>query len=175
MTIRRLTLAIFALALPLAVSACDTGDNTLAEADLSSQPGSSSAEADVETTASDSSSSSAVSGAAGKSSPAGEETEDSPQSTTTKAESGSDKGPCEWRDVDQGEPGELVSFYCDGKYAGIGTYATDHTEYMLWDGNFWVAIEEAGQTHTGFRCYDEAKVEELGFPAELKEHMIMCE
>ena len=181
MTTRRLTAAIFALTLPLAVAACGTDDEKLAEPDLTSAPETSSeAETEEETSERPSTTVSTVYETEDDEAEADSDNKDSEGDTETKgagaeAGSGSDKGPCDWTPMEEGEPGELISFYCDGSHAGIGTYATDHTEYVYWDGKEWAGLEASGQTYTGFKCYDEAEVDELGFPAELKERMIICD
>lgn len=177
MTTRRLTAAIFALTLPLAVAACGTDDEKLAEPDLTSAPETSSAaeENQEETSERPSTTVSTVYETEDDKAEADSDDKDSEGDTETKeagagAEAGSDKGPCDWTPMEEGEPGELISFYCDGSHAGIGTYATDHTEYVYWDGKEWAGLEASGQTYTGFKCYDE-----LGFPDELKQKMIICD
>ena len=174
MTIRRLTAAFFALTLPLAAAACGTDDENLAEPDLTSAPETSSAAGEStkeETSERPSTTVSTV-----------YETEDEKAAAENGegdmeagAKTGSGKGPCDWTPMEEGEPGELISFYCDGSHAGLGTYATDHTEYLYWDGKEWAGLEPSGQTYTGFKCYDKAKVEELGFPDELRQKMIICD
>lgn len=174
MTVRRLTAAFFALTLPLAAAACGTDDETLAEPDLSSAPETSSAAEESEKDETSERPSTTVSTIYETEDEEGD-AEDDKGDKEAGAVAGSDKGPCEWTPMEEGEPGELISFYCDGSHAGIGTYATDHTEYLYWDGKEWAGLESSGQSYTGFKCYDEADVDELDFPAELKERMVICD
>lgn len=170
---RRYTAAFFALTLPLAMAACGAEDETLSEPEMTSPPAASAAaeETAVATTEA-----------------AKEETSERPSTTVStiyeteekeavaaEPDAGSEKGPCEWKPMEEGAPGEEVSVYCDGKFAEIGIYATDAVSYVMWDGNEWVHIEEAGLTQTGFKCYDKATIEKLGAPEEIKENMIYCE
>lgn len=174
MTTRRLTAAFFALTLPLAVAACGTDDEKLAEPDLTSPPETSSAAEDSQEESSERASStvSTVYETKDDKAAADEGGEDNKEAGTG---SDSNKGPCDWKPVEEGEPGEEVSSYCDGRFARVGIYATDATGYFFWNGEEWEAIESAGQTYTGFKCYDEARLEDLGVPAELKEQMIICD
>lgn len=180
---RRYTAAFFALTLPLAMAACGAEDETLSEPEMTSPPAASAADNSAEETA------------AATTEAAKEETSERPSTTVSTiyeteneeaaaedkgdkeagAGAGSDKGPCEWKPVEEGEIGEEVSDYCDGRFASVGIYATDASAYMFWNGKEWEVIESAGQTYSGFKCYDEAYLEELGVPAELKEQMIICD
>lgn len=177
----RYTAAFFALTLPLAVAACGTDDEKLAEPDLTSAPETSSAAEESEKEETSERSSTTVStiyeteGDDAEADTDDKGGEDDKGDKEAGAGAGSEKGPCDWTPMEEGEPGELISFYCDGSHAGIGTYATDHTEYVYWDGKEWAGLEASGQTYTGFKCYDEAEVDELGFPDELKEKMIICD
>ena len=176
---RRCTAAFFALTLPLAVAACGTDDEKLAEPDLTSAPETSSAaeENQEETSERPSTTVSTVYETEGDDAEA--DTDDKggedDKEAGAGAGAGSDKRPCDWKPVEEGEPGEEVSDYCDGRFASVGIYATDASGYFFWNGEEWEAIESAGQTYTGFKCYDEARIEELGVPAELKEKMIICD
>ena len=174
MTTRRLTAAFFALTLPLAVAACGTDDGKLAEPDLTSAPETSSAAEESEKEETSERSSTTVS-TIYETEVEEADAEDDGGDKEAGAGAGSDKGPCEWKTVEEGEVGEEVSDYCDGRFASVGIYATDASAYMFWNGKEWEAIESAGQTYTGFKCYDEAHLEELGVPAELKEQMIICD
>ena len=174
--LHRYTVAFFALTLPLAVAACGTDDETLSEPEMTSPPAASAADNSSEETA------------AATTEAAKEETSERPSTTVStiyeteekeavaaEPDADSEKGPCEWKPMEEGAPGEEVSVYCDGKFAEIGIYATDAVGYVMWDGNEWVRIEEAGLTQTGFKCYDKATIEKLGAPEEIKENMIYCE
>ena len=170
MSSRRLASALCALTLPLAMVACSSSNDTLAEPDLSAAPTSASTEETTESAESSKESSSRPSTTVSTI----YETE-SDEAEDTPAKKDSDKGPCDWKSVEEGEIGDTVQSFCDGKFARVGKYATDDTKYLHWDGKEWVAIEPDGTTLTGFNCYDEAKMDELGIPAELKENMIACD
>ncbi len=171
MTIRRLTAAFFALTLPLAVAACGADDETLAEPDLSSAPETSSAAEGSENEKSSERPSTTVSTVY----ESADDDADDAGDDKKEEDQGSEKGPCHWTPMEEGTPGEEVSVYCDGRFAKVGLYATDATSYARWDGKEWVGIESAGTSHTGFKCYDEAQIDELGVPAELKEQMVLCD
>lgn len=160
MTPRRLAAATFALALLLAVSACSSED-TLAEPDLAAQPAAEETEAEAPEAEETSTTVSTVS-----------ETETVAAEKPAKK---NDKGPCEWTPVEEAQTGDVVQTYCDGHFASIGQYQTDQLEYVYWDGEDWVSIERGGRTYTGFNCYDEAHLDDIGVPAELKEKMILCD
>ena len=95
--------------------------------------------------------------------------------TISEEAAGGDTGPCDWKPVEEGTPGEIVSTYCDGKHAQIGTYASDHVVYAYWDGKEWINLPKAGTSYTGFSCYDKGEVERLGFPIEITENMLFCD
>ncbi|MDN8594603.1 MULTISPECIES: hypothetical protein [unclassified Corynebacterium] len=172
MTIRRLTAAFFALTLPLAAAACGTDDENLAEPDLTSAPETSSTAEGSEKETSSERPSTTVSTVYES---ADDDADDAEDEKKKEEEQGSEKGPCHWTPMEEGTPGEEVSVYCDGRFAKVGSYATDATSYMRWDGKEWAGIESAGTSYTGFKCYDEAQIDELGVPAELKEQMILCD
>ena len=155
MTLRRtLSTASLAVSLPFALAACSESEDiaepimtTEAASSTSSEQSSTTVSTIVETVSE----------------------EESPEPETQS------KGPCEWMPVEQGHPGELVSMYCDGTHASIGTYASDHVEYLSWDGKDWVRFESSGTTYTGFACYDIAQAKRQGFPAEIIDRMIPCD
>lgn len=175
MTTRRLAAALFVLTLPLGITACSSDEDSLAEPNMD-QEVTTSAEAETTTER--------VSTTVSTIYETETETVDEPDDSAKKkrepaaaadAGGGSDKGPCEWKPAEQGSPGDEVSSYCDGRFARVGIYATDATSYMMWNGQDWELIEPAGQTFTGFRCYDEGDLHELGVPADLKQDMILCD
>ena len=176
MTTRRIVAAICALTFPFAATACSSEEDALAEPDLS-QEVSTTAEEATETTSERSSTTVSTvyetTTDADKKSPKKKETEK--KEPAAAADTGSSKGPCKWKPVEEGSVGEEVSSYCDGKFASVGIYATDGVGYLRWDGNDWVRIDSAGQTHTGFKCYDGAHLDELGVPAAMKNEMIICD
>lgn len=165
MTTRRLASAFFALTLPLAVAACSNEENTLAEPELNGEAGTATEEAEPV----DDQSSTTVSTVYETETAAAK---DKPAPATKKKP---DKGPCEWVPVEQGQFGDEVYNYCDGRFASVGIYGTDAVGSLFWNGDDWEHIEEAGQTYTGFRCYDEAHLDELGAPSAFKEEIILCE
>lgn len=149
---RTLRAAALATALPLALAACSEPDS-IAEPELTAQAPSTSEQSSttvstiVETVS--------------------EEESSEPETPAT--------GPCDWKPSEQGQPGELVSMYCDGTHASIGTYASDHVQYLSWDGTDWVSFEKSGTTYTGFACYDTDEAKRQGFPAQIIERMIECD
>lgn len=172
MITRRLAAALCVLTLPLVAIACSTEEDALAEPELRQEATTPTEEEQEETTTERSSTTVSTvyetetveedNGAAKKNEPAA-------------AESGGSKGPCKWTPAEQGSVGDKVYSYCDGRFAEVGVYGTDATGYYRWDGNDWAKIDHAGQTYTGFRCYDEAHLDDLGVPATLKEQMILCD
>lgn len=171
MTTRRLAVAFCALALPLTMSACSNEGDTLAEPELDNEF-SSSPEFEEATTERSSTTITTIhetiTESAGKSLKTG-------APSAAAAKKGSDKGPCEWKSVEEGQIGDKVSDYCDGRFASVGIYASDASVYLFWNGEDWEPIESAGETYTGFVCYDNANLETLGVPSELKEQMIICD
>lgn len=175
MTTRRLAAAFFALTLPLGITACSNDEDSLAEPNMDQEV---STPTEEETTTERASTT--VSTIYETETETVDEEDDSAKqkrepAAAADASSGSDKGPCNWKSVEQGSPGDEVSSYCDGHFARVGIYATDATSYMMWNGQDWEHIEPAGQTFTGFKCYDEGDLDELGVPADLKQDMILCD
>lgn len=157
MTIHRTLRAIaLAITLPLLLSACS---ESLPEPELTAEPLASSSENPSTTV-------STVSETVSEETVPKKET---PEPDTQPT------GPCDWTPFEQGQPGELVSMYCDGKHASIGTYATDHVQYFSWDGTDWVLFESSGTTYTGFACYDTAKAKRQGFPKQIIDRMVTCD
>lgn len=179
MTTRRLAAILCTLTLPFAVTACSNGDDALAEPDLT---GHATISPDAgETTISEQSLvtvSTTVSTTHETATDSKKDTKggsSKKKEPATAADASSSKGPCTWKPAEEGSVGEHVSSYCDGKFASVGIYGTDGVSYLRWDGNDWVGIESAGQTYTGFKCYDGAHLDELGVPAAMKNKMIICD
>ncbi|WKK62006.1 hypothetical protein QYQ98_03740 [Corynebacterium sp. P3-F1] len=176
MTTRRIVAAICALTFPFAATACSSEEDALAEPDLS-QEVSTTAEEATETTSERSSTTVSTvyetTTDADKKSPKKKETEK--KEPAAAADTGSSKGPCKWKPVEEGSVGEEVSSYCDGRFARVGTHGTDDTVYLQWDGNDWVSIESSGKTFTGFKCYDGAHLDDIGVPDAMKNKMVICD
>ena len=82
------------------------------------------------------------------------------------------KGSCEQAtaDADMNRP---VSSFCDGQWALVGDYGTDHTELYYWTGDSWGTYEHDGRHSSGSRgrCYERGNLIEAEAPPQLVNKM----
>lgn len=64
--------------------------------------------------------------------------------------------------------------FCDGTWATGGQAQTDSVNHFRFVGDSWTKIEHAGETPTGFRCYDRVWLGEQGAPTEFTEGVTPC-
>lgn len=90
------------------------------------------------------------------------------------------KGKCHWAKVENAvsKPGRnVVSMYCDGFWAYVGTYQTDSTWIERFNGREWeeVAPDSERTSGMGGRCYTPNYLRGLGAPESLIEVGATCE
>lgn len=64
--------------------------------------------------------------------------------------------------------------YCDGQWATAGANQTDWSESFRHHNGGWSRIQPAGQTRTGFRCYDGAALLQQGAPQAFLNSLVVC-
>lgn len=64
--------------------------------------------------------------------------------------------------------------FCDGQWATGGQAQTDSVNHFRFVGSSWTKIEHAGETPTGFRCYDRVWLGEQGAPAGFVDNVMAC-
>lgn len=64
--------------------------------------------------------------------------------------------------------------YCDGKWAVAGAKQTDWIVAFRANGDKWAVVKPAGQTNTGFKCYDTARLRSQGAPAQFTDKLLTC-
>lgn len=98
---------------------------------------------------------------------------EAPETTAESEESAApSKGSCEQAkaDADMHRP---VSSYCDGQWALIGNYGSDHTELYYWTGDSWGTYEPDGNHSSGAMspCYERSKLVDAQAPEKLVDEM----
>lgn len=64
--------------------------------------------------------------------------------------------------------------YCDGQWATAGANQTDWSESFRHHNGGWSRIQPAGQTRTGFKCYDAAALRQQGAPQAFLNSLVVC-
>lgn len=64
--------------------------------------------------------------------------------------------------------------YCDGQWATAGANQTDWRESFRYHNGGWSRIQPAGQTRTGFTCYDSAALRQQGAPQAFLNSLVVC-
>lgn len=64
--------------------------------------------------------------------------------------------------------------YCDGQWATAGANQTDWSESFRHHNGGWSRIQPAGQTRTGFKCYDGAALRQQGAPQAFLNSLVVC-
>ena len=185
---RRIGALVFAGLLPLALASCsdDEGDVTEAVAEDSTTSKASSETSDqedaeasetTESTEESSKSKKKPNPALGSSAPKQPSEETSPTASKPPQQA---KGKCHWTKVENAvsKPGRnVVSMYCDGFWAYVGTYQTDATWIERFNGREWeeVAPDSERTSGMGGRCYTPDYLRGLGAPESLIEVGATCE
>lgn len=102
------------------------------------------------------------------------ETEPSNQEQPVSAEPAS--GGCEPADFQAAGYASINHIgSCDGQWATGGQAQTDNVSHFRFTDGKWVRIENAGETFTGFHCYDAAALAEQGAPGWLLDRLVVCD
>ncbi|MDO5030161.1 MAG: hypothetical protein Q4E11_06200 [Corynebacterium sp.] len=82
------------------------------------------------------------------------------------------KGSCEQAKSNSGMHSPVAHF-CDGQWALLGDYGTDHIDLLYWMGDAWGTYESDGYHSDGARgeCYDRDKLADVKAPIELRDLM----
>lgn len=64
--------------------------------------------------------------------------------------------------------------YCDGKWAVAGAKQTDWIVAFRANGDKWAVVKPNGETNTGFKCYDTARLRGQGAPAQFTDKLLTC-
>jgi hypothetical protein len=82
--------------------------------------------------------------------------------------------PCDPGTVAAASPDGWTPLYCGGGWARVALPQSDGMKLLRWDGTGWHDVEPAGETMTGFRCYDRAGLVTEGAPEELFGNITVC-
>ncbi|HIW91440.1 MAG TPA: LppP/LprE family lipoprotein [Candidatus Corynebacterium avicola] len=83
--------------------------------------------------------------------------------------------PCDTETIgDALDDGWEVAF-CEGEWARTVLPQSDGQNLLRWDGETWSHVEPAGETFTGFRCFDREKLIDDGAPEELFGNITVCD
>ena len=64
--------------------------------------------------------------------------------------------------------------YCDGKWAVAGAKQTDWIVAFRANGDKWAVVKPDGETNTGFKCYDTARLRGQGAPKQFTDKLQTC-
>lgn len=64
--------------------------------------------------------------------------------------------------------------YCDGKWAVAGAKQTDWIVAFRANGDKWAVVRPDGETNTGFKCYDTARLRSQGAPKQFTDKLLTC-
>lgn len=82
--------------------------------------------------------------------------------------------PCDPGTVAAASPDGWIPLYCGGGWARVALPQSDGMKLLRWDGVGWNDVAPAGETVTGFRCYDRAGLVAEGAPEELFGNITVC-
>lgn len=184
-TSRRFAALIFTALLPFALVSCsddsDDAPETVAEDTTASSTSSESSEQEsqesTEPTGNSSETKKKPNPTLGSSAPKQPSEETSPTASKPPQQA---KGKCHWTTVENAvsKPGRnVVSMYCDGFWAYVGTYQTDATWIERFNGREWEEVAPDSEYTSGMsgRCYTPDYLRELGAPEGLIEVGATCE
>lgn len=169
---RRIGALVFAGLLPLGLASC-SGDNGNASETVAEDSSTSTASSEAsEQEGSETTESSEKSSESKKRKPnptLGSSAPEQDAHEPSKSPEEPAKGECIWPDVDHAtyQPGtdNLVSKYCDGKWAIIGRYGSGGLAIYKFDGSEWGLVPQDSEYDSGFGpCYTERYLRKLGVP-----------
>lgn len=169
---RRIGALVFAGLLPLALASCsdDNGDASETVAEDSNTSTASSEASEQEGSETTESSEEFSESKKRKPNPTlGSSTPEQDAHESSKSPEEPVKGECIWPDVDHAtyQPGtdNLVSKYCDGRWAIVGRYGSGGLALYKFDGAEWKLVPQDSEYDSGFGpCYTERYLRELGVP-----------
>lgn len=184
-TTRRIAALMFTALLPLALASCsddsDDAPDTVAEDTTASSAASESNEQegqeDTESSGKPSETKKKPNPTLGSSVPKQPSEEASPTASKPPQQA---KGKCHWTKVENAVSGpgrNVVSMYCDGFWAYVGTYQTDHTWIERFNGREWEEVAPDSERTSGMlgNCYTADYLRGLGAPEGLIEVGATCE